>query len=158
MRMNTALPNAGSLQVLGLNQNRIGDLGLSKLAAGLSTNTCNISVLWLMDNKLIGDSGATAIAAAIQESNNLVELDLSGNNIACEGARALSETLRATKLNRLWLGNNVIRDEGGLALLRAKETCTALDAELQLDGNLIRYNYSHCPFFSYNIFSYHLLL
>lgn len=80
----------------------------------------------------IGDEGAKALAAGIQDAQ-LRRLLLSGNDaITAEGARALARALRYSNIELLLLSDIEIRDEAGQAFVeQAKDTAIT---ELQISG------------------------
>ena len=94
----------GSIKELWLNNNLISDEGAEAIASFLQQPTCALTELWLGDNQ-IGPAGTTLISAAL--SNN------SGTNLKCLG---------------LYL--NPIGNGGAMALcqmLRKNNTLTTLD-------------------------------
>ena len=100
------------------------DLGVAKMDLYLS-------------GKGIGDSGAKALAVALEKNQTLQRLDLGGNQIGVEGAKALSVALEKNQtLQWLYFGGNQIGVEGAKALSVALEKNQMLQW-LYLGGNQI---------------------
>lgn len=80
-----------------------------------------------LDNEVIGDVGATAIAIALQGNTALTTLELDSNNIGIRGATAIAEALKVnTALTTLWLEGNSIGDRGAAAIADALKINTVL--------------------------------
>ena len=104
----------------------------TKLAEALKQNGAVTELnLW---NNSIGPKGAGALA----EVETLEALDLGGNGIFDEGAILLASALerKETRLQKLYLQDNAIRDPGAKALARALRVNTTLE-ELYLHVNSI---------------------
>ena len=85
----------------------------------------------------IGDEGAKAVAAAVAASGSLTHLDICDNNIGVEGAKAIAEVVAASgSLTRLSLRLNKIGDEGAKAIAGAVAASGSL-TELWLANNNI---------------------
>ena len=83
----------------------------------------------------IGDEGAKAIGGALAVNGVLKTLNLFRNNIGPEGATAIGEALRGNGvLTDLNLCNNKIRDEGAAAIAEALRGNAVL-TKLALDGD-----------------------
>ena len=82
----------------------LGGLQLTRVPEELG-ELVNLTSLDLAGNN-IGDDGARALAGLV----NLTSLDLSGNEIGDDGARALAGLVKLTSLN---LSGNAIGDDGG---------------------------------------------
>ena len=108
------------------------------------------SVLRIGGNDAIGDAGTVALAAALRmamkndgdNTNGLVELDLSSCNVGDAGAEALALALSSNPgcLIRLDLSNNKISDAGakalGRALVDASHSSGAVFEQIILDNNV----------------------
>jgi len=80
-----------------------------------------------LNNNVVGDLGAIAIAGALKENTALTTLELDSNNIGARGATALAEALKVnTHLSTLWLEGNSIGDVGATAIAAALTVNTAL--------------------------------
>ena len=79
----------------------------------------SLEVLELWGNN-IGDEGAKALAGAIGASGSLATLDIGYNNIGDAGAKELAGAIGASgSLATLFLGNNKIGDAGATAIADA---------------------------------------
>lgn len=81
-----------SLEKLFLTKNDIGDYGISQLANTIMKPTCHLKELWLSNNN-IGDEGAKSIAEALKHNTHLEELRLNQNHIGNTGAGKLGYVL-----------------------------------------------------------------
>ena len=107
--------------------------GCGEELAAVMCASGSLAHLDLGGNK-IGDEGAKAIAAGVAASGSLTHLELQGNEIGNEGAKALAAGVAASgSLTRLWLSSNEIGDEGAKALAAAVAVSGSL-TEIQLDG------------------------
>ena len=70
-------------------------------------------------NAKMGDLGCMSIAKGLTRNKSLRQLDLSLNDIGHKGARALADALKDSKLERLYLADNKIRDKGCVEITRA---------------------------------------
>ena len=97
---------SGSLKVLNLGRNWIGNEGATAIAEALRVNG-SLRQLILYDNT-IGDAGAAAIAEALRVNDgSITSLDLSNNKIGDAGAAAIAAALRVGgSLQELYLGGN----------------------------------------------------
>ena len=78
----------------------------------LKSNT-SVTVVWLADNKEIGDEGAKALAEALKVNATVEELNLYDCGIGDDGAAAIAEALRSnTSLTYLGLYDNGIGEQG----------------------------------------------
>mmetsp|Transcript_20805 Transcript_20805/g.41379 ORF Transcript_20805/g.41379 Transcript_20805/m.41379 type:complete len:568 (+) Transcript_20805:36-1739(+) len=102
---------ASNLKHLDLDGNGIDDQGLQTLAAGI-TNT-KLEELHLQHNN-IGLMGCTALADTLRgwEASNLKHLDLDGNGIDDQGLQTLAAGITNTKLEELYLSDNLITGAG----------------------------------------------
>jgi Ran GTPase-activating protein (RanGAP) involved in mRNA processing and transport len=110
-----ALHQTRTLREFQLFGNRIGNLGAESLAAVMLKKRvgekCFIRTLGLASNS-IGDSGAMALASALQQNTlcSVTCLDLGCNRIGDDGAKAFAETLKTNeKLCELFLWHNEIK-------------------------------------------------
>ena len=75
----------------------------------------------------IGDEDVAALAQALPDCKNLVEINLNDNRIGDKGAMALAQVLPdCKKLTELGLWDNQIGDEGAAALAQALPRCKNL--------------------------------
>ena len=114
------------MMYLDLDSGYIGDTGAIALAGALDSNTA-ITRLNLASNN-IGANGATALAEMLETNTAVTYLQLYGNNIGASGATAIAEVLKVnTALTMLVLLRNNIGDDGAIALAEAlKSNNTAL--------------------------------
>ena len=108
-----------------------------KSVANILSRFTSLQSVSLIDMNRIGDDGARAIAHALQGCEVLSVLDLNGSGIQDAGTKALSETLRCCKLQRLSLASNCIGDDGARAIAHALRGCEVLSV-LDLSGNVIQ--------------------
>ena len=144
-----------ALQKLDISSNKISDDGAIALSECLRANTTlievkmsgnnitleiisaiaksleiNYSTLQKLDisNSKISDSGIIAFSKYLHIS--LTELDISGNDITCQGASAIAKFMRMnTTLQKLNISNNTISDNGAVAFsefLKTDATLTVL--------------------------------
>mmetsp|Transcript_45033 Transcript_45033/g.133301 ORF Transcript_45033/g.133301 Transcript_45033/m.133301 type:complete len:222 (-) Transcript_45033:77-742(-) len=106
---------AGStLRTLDLNNVRIGDQGMARIALSLGEDSL-LRQLFLAFNA-IGPDGMQAIANALLANYALEELDLRDNEAGDEGAVALAGALRKNfALKKLHVARNEIGDAGAKA-------------------------------------------
>jgi len=103
---------------------QLTDSDMEQLAAALQNNK-NLRVLILSEDG-IGDNGVRILAQALL-TTNVTTLDLSGNHISDEGARAL---FKVPSLTSLIIGGNDIGNEG---ITEIRENITI--RTLVIDGN-----------------------
>eukprot|EP00984_Skeletonema_dohrnii_P023859 scaffold12953_cov123-Skeletonema_dohrnii-CCMP3373.AAC.14 len=118
-----------SLKHLDLSWNRIGNEGLSALAAALVNCT---SLEWLgLSHNVFSNEGLSALVDALANCTSLKWLDLSDNDfsLAAAGLGSLSDWLQtaALNLNKLHLQQCEINDEGLQALAETVNHCKDLD-------------------------------
>lgn len=137
--------SANQLELLDLNNVRVGDLGAQRLASAIARNSL-LRRLDLAFNS-IGPDGAKAIAGALEQNCYLKELDLRDNEIGDEGAYSFATALlKNTTLRRLQLARNGISGRGALSLRSAigenDELCIEFgasgDESSQLQGLMSR--------------------
>ena len=83
----------GSITELWLNNNLISDDGASAIASYLQSPTCALVELWLGDNQ-IGPVGTALISAALESNTKLKCFGLYNNPIGNGGAMTLAQMLR----------------------------------------------------------------
>ena len=126
---------SGSLALLWLDGNSIGDEGAKALAAAVASSG-SMATLSLGGNA-IGDVGAKALADAIRVSGSMATLGLSHNRIGDEGAKAIAEALVASgSMDMLGLTENQIGDVGAKAITEAVMSSGSI-ASLYLGRNRI---------------------
>ena len=126
-----------TLQSLMLEDNQLGDAGMTNLAASLQENQ-TLQELCLRSNG-IGSAGATALAAALSQStNSLRVLNLSRNSIDDNGAISLAQALSQNnkcQLETLNLYKNTLGIVGANALVQGLRRNLQLE-ELQMDTRI----------------------
>ena len=83
------------MHTLHLEINGIGDGGAIAIANLIAANTKGLKKIMLDDN-VISDRGAAALAAALRSNNVLEELDISANEIDNDGADMFATALHGT--------------------------------------------------------------
>jgi len=83
-----------------------------------------------------GDEGAIELAKAIERNKNLTNLSISHNKISNQGAIAISNAIKNSKITWLVLCFNDLRDIGACAIADSLN-CNAQIRELYLGGNKI---------------------
>eukprot|EP00930_Biecheleria_cincta_P039989 TRINITY_DN27436_c0_g1_i1.p1 TRINITY_DN27436_c0_g1~~TRINITY_DN27436_c0_g1_i1.p1 ORF type:complete len:650 (+),score=136.78 TRINITY_DN27436_c0_g1_i1:61-2010(+) len=122
------------LEVLDLNNVRVGDTGARRIALALVENSL-LRRLDLAFNS-IGPEGAEAFASALEKNYTLQELDLRDNELGDEGACALAKGLRQNSgLKRVQLARNGIGPSGALALMQAIRENEELHIEFGASGD-----------------------
>jgi len=103
------------LELLDLNNVRMGDEGVCRIAAALAGNRL-LKRLDVAFNS-IGLKGAAALAGALEHNQMLQELDLRDNELGDEGAEAMAVKLKKNQtLTKLKLARNGISARGAVAL------------------------------------------
>uniref|UniRef100_A0A673FPH7 NACHT LRR and PYD domain-containing protein n=1 Tax=Sinocyclocheilus rhinocerous TaxID=307959 RepID=A0A673FPH7_9TELE len=83
--------NPSHLRHLDLTQNKLGDLGVKRLCAGLEDPHCKLEILWLSYCGLT-DEGCAALASALRSNpSHLRQLDLSVNKLGDSGVKLISD-------------------------------------------------------------------
>ena len=118
-----ALQTNTTLKELYLKDNKIGKAGSKALGKALQSNH-TLTYLNLSFNRRIDDSGAAAIAKALQGSGSqLTRLDLSVNKIGSSGATSISEALCVnSSLTHLGLGSNKIKSSGAVTIANSLQS------------------------------------
>jgi len=110
--------HGGCLEELSLYSNRLGDKGVTTLAAAMRGNH-QLTSVDLGENN-IGLRGSRALAAALSEMSSLRALHLRGNAIDGEAAKFIGGALDASSsLTELNLSNNFLRAKGAKELAPA---------------------------------------
>ncbi|XP_039534599.1 NACHT, LRR and PYD domains-containing protein 3-like isoform X13 [Pimephales promelas] len=129
--------NPEHLRHLDLSGNKIGE-SVNLLSDVLQNPHCKLERLWLSDCG-VTDEGFAALTSALRSNpEHLRELSLSGNKIG-ESVNLLSDVLQNPhcKLERLWLRDCGVTDEGFAALTSALRSNPEHLRELSLSGNKI---------------------
>ncbi|XP_026115408.1 ribonuclease inhibitor-like [Carassius auratus] len=129
--------NPSHLTELNLRGNIPGDSGVKLLSALLEDPHCKLEKLWLRSCS-IGEEGCAALISALRSNpSHLTELDLSRNTPGDLGVKLLSALLEDPhcKLEKLWLYNCSIGEEGCAALISALRSNPSHPTELNLRGN-----------------------
>jgi len=121
LRRALATDSCNRLEMLDLNNVRVGNDGMKRMSLALALNTL-LKRLDLTFNS-IGPEGAKALAHALERNRHLQHLDLRDNEVADEGAQALAQSLVQNQgdsaLRKLLLARNEISPHGGMSLLAA---------------------------------------
>ncbi|GKY96934.1 hypothetical protein MPSEU_000652400 [Mayamaea pseudoterrestris] len=117
--LSAAVLSNHSLSLLDLRSNSISAQGALTLQGMVARSTSMLSLC--LNHNDLGAAGATAIARGLQQSTStLVKLQLSGNDIQCDGCKAMAHMLRLNKtLEVLDLSMNDILNDGAAAIARA---------------------------------------
>ena len=126
-----------TLKELYLAANSIGETGSEALGKGLQSNR-TLTHLNLRFNHCIGDSGAAAIARALQiRGTKLIRLDLGFNKISSSGTTSISEALCVnSSLTHLGLRCNKINSSGAATIAKSLQSNRTL-IHLDLRSNEI---------------------
>uniref|UniRef100_A0A8C2KFK4 FISNA domain-containing protein n=1 Tax=Cyprinus carpio TaxID=7962 RepID=A0A8C2KFK4_CYPCA len=128
--------NPSHLRELSLTWNELGD-SVKLLSDVLQNPHCKLEKLWL---SLCGvtDEGCAALASALRSNpSHLRELSLSWNKLGSSSLTLLCAVLEDPhcKLEKLWLYNCGVKDEGCAALASALRSNPSHLRELDLSGN-----------------------
>ncbi|XP_039516229.1 protein NLRC5-like isoform X1 [Pimephales promelas] len=127
--------NPEHLRDLNLSENKMGE-SVNLLCDVLQNPHCKLEKLWLMDCG-VTDEGCAALTSALRSNpEHLRELNLSWNKIG-ESVNLLCDVLQNPhcKLEKLWLRNCDVTDEGFAALTSALRSNPEHLRELDLSGN-----------------------
>ena len=98
--------------------------GANELAKSIQRNTILQSID--ISGNCLGDEGMPAISGMLIDT--LEEINISKNEISCEGAKILAEKLESNKtLKVLRISENSLRDEGVMAILTSSDCLEKLD-------------------------------
>ena len=126
---------ADSLQTLELRKSDLLLDGAVSLSAGLKS--CRQLVELDISNNNIGPQGMSSLAEGLQSCRQLVKLDISRNYIHSHGMLSLAEGLQyCSNLQVLKLSNNDVTSDGIAATTVIMKSCTYLQ-KLDLSGNSI---------------------
>ncbi len=125
---------------LNLKDNKISDDGASAIGEMLTRNVA-LKDLDLSHNR-ISSRGAIRILHGLRTNNFLLKLNLRNNRIDDEGAKEIAKefSLNRNNVQELYLGSNLIRIQGAMALadmLKKNTTLTKFDMQgilLEIDG------------------------
>ena len=159
----TAIGTAPLMQEIDVSQNKLGPIGVQKIAQGIKDmarlkslimrgndindvatialadsleNKVGLEVLNLCGNKILS-RGAIAISKSLQENKTLKVLDLQNNSIELDAAPGLSCMLVSkTNLSELNLSQNSLMSEGMIIIARALQKITTLKV-LNVSSNKI---------------------
>ncbi|XP_048024144.1 NACHT, LRR and PYD domains-containing protein 3-like [Megalobrama amblycephala] len=129
--------NPSHLRVLSLSENKIGK-SVNLLSDALQDPHCKLEKLWLRDCG-VTDEGCAALTSALRSNpSHLRKLDLSENKIG-KSVNLLSDVLQDPhcKLEKLWLKDCEVTDEGCAALTSALRSNPSHLRELNLSENKI---------------------
>jgi len=110
------VPNLLKLRSLDMRYNDITSVGAIEIGKFLSSPECSLEYLYLEGNDL-GCDGARALS----NTGPLLDLFLGQNNIKGEGASALAEGLKNGCLKKLYLEGNAIGPDGAISFRKALE-------------------------------------
>ncbi|XP_042587862.1 NACHT, LRR and PYD domains-containing protein 3-like [Cyprinus carpio] len=129
--------NPSPLRELDLSQNKIRNLGVKHLCAGLEDPHCKLEKLELSYCG-VKDEGCSALTSALRSNpSHLRDLNLSGNKIKDLGVKRLCAVLKDPhcKLEKLWLSDCGVTGEGCSALTSALRSNPSHLRELNLIEN-----------------------
>ncbi|XP_026079137.1 NACHT, LRR and PYD domains-containing protein 3-like [Carassius auratus] len=130
--------NPSHLRELNLSHNKLRD-SVKLLSDVLQDPRCKLEKLWLRDCGVTAE-GCSALSSALRSNpSHLRELNLSGNNLR-DSVKLLSDVLQdpRCKLEKLWLSDCGVTDEGCSALTSALRSNPSHLRELNLSGNKLR--------------------
>jgi len=134
LRKALSAKSCNRLEVLDLNNVRVGDSGMKQMSMALALNTL-LRRLDLAFNS-IGPEGAQFLATALESNGYLESVDLRDNEVGDEGAEALAAGLQHNfSLKRLQLARNGIGGRGALALLGAVRENSDLQVDFGASGD-----------------------
>ncbi|XP_058600723.1 NACHT, LRR and PYD domains-containing protein 12-like isoform X2 [Onychostoma macrolepis] len=129
--------NPSNLRELDLSGNKLGVSGVMLLSGVIQNLLCKLEILRFRDCG-VTDEGCAALASALRSNpSHLRELDLSGSKLGDSSMKLFSAVLANPhcKLEKLWLSDCCITDEGCVALDSALRSNPSHLRELDLTGN-----------------------
>ncbi|XP_059411536.1 NACHT, LRR and PYD domains-containing protein 1b allele 2-like isoform X7 [Carassius carassius] len=129
--------NPSHLRDLDMSFNKLGASGVKLLSDLLKDPRCKLEKLWLRDCG-VTDEGCAALTSALRSNpSHLRDLSLSVNKLGESGVKLLSDLLKdpRCKLEKLWLSDCGVTDEGCAALTSALRSNPSHLRELNLSGN-----------------------
>ncbi|KAL1250539.1 hypothetical protein QQF64_018335, partial [Cirrhinus molitorella] len=129
--------NPSHLRELNLSANKPGDSGVNQLCALLEDPHCKLETLRLYNCRIEEEGCAALISALRSNPSHLRELSLSHNKPGDSGVNLLCALLEDPhcKLEKLWLRNCSIEEEGCAALISALRSNSSHLRELNLRNN-----------------------
>lgn len=124
------------LKMLDLTSNGIGDKGANQLAEALEKNV-TLEQLDLSSNR-IKDSGVSRFATSLRSNRTLRSISLNSNKVGSKGCKQIAEALQVNRtLKILGLRDNAIGDNGGSTIAKALAVPGSALNELSAGGNRI---------------------
>jgi Ran GTPase-activating protein (RanGAP) involved in mRNA processing and transport len=124
------------LEILDLLDNEIGLLGCSFLSKILHPG-CGSKLMKLkLDHNNIGTEGLAILTSGLAQNDTIEKLSLNYCGITADGAKYLQEILSSitSKLFKLKIMGNLLKNEGTYELFRALEVNTTLE-KLKMSDN-----------------------
>eukprot|EP00357_Protocruzia_adherens_P032825 CAMPEP_0114988186 /NCGR_PEP_ID=MMETSP0216-20121206/9451_1 /TAXON_ID=223996 /ORGANISM="Protocruzia adherens, Strain Boccale" /LENGTH=611 /DNA_ID=CAMNT_0002350923 /DNA_START=39 /DNA_END=1870 /DNA_ORIENTATION=- len=129
-----AIKAHNGLRWISFSANKLGDSEASSVADAISANKLHTV---LVAESGITDRGACSLADALKSNSNIVEFDISGNQVGDEGGISLAEAWKANPRRKFYLNNNKIGDRAIFALSGAIQDASELEF-LDLSHNQVR--------------------